>query len=121
MAGQFFLEIAGLIGVARLGWQLFNGGVVGVALASLLVALASAIWAIFRTPGFVPNGGDPIVATPGPVRLAIELMFFALASWGLWLSGWELASGVMLVCIVLVYWATRDRTVGLLRNRPSGT
>jgi hypothetical protein len=36
-----------------------------------------AVWAIFRTPG--DGGGQGLVATPGPARLALELAFFGLA------------------------------------------
>lgn len=114
--GQFFLEIAGLIGVARLGWHLGDGGGMGFALAALFVAIAGGVWGIFRTPGFVPTGKDPVVSTPGPLRLAIELGFFLIAAWGLWISGWHLAALVMVAAIVLIYWVLRDRTLGLLRN-----
>lgn len=116
--GQFFLEVAALIGIARLGWHLGDGGAMGLALAALMVAIAGAVWGIFRTRGFVPNGSDPVVAIPGFIRLALELVFFAIASWGLWVSGWQLAGIVMLLCIVLVYAATRERTIGLVRNQP---
>lgn len=120
-AGQFFLEIAALIGFGRLGWHLGDGGMMGLALASLFVALAGAIWGIFRARGYVPNGGDPVVAVPGPLRLGIELGFFVLAAWGLWTSGWSLAGGVMIVGVILVYWMSRERTLGLLANRPPTT
>lgn len=115
--GQFFLEIAGLIGVARLGWHAGDGGAMGLALAALLVALAGALWGLFRTPGYVPNGQDPVVSIPGPARLVLEIGFFLMAAWGLWLSGWSLAAGVMLMSVAVIYWMLRDRTLGLARNR----
>lgn len=119
--GQFFLEIAGLIGVARLGWHLGDGGLMGLSLAALFVAIAGGVWGIFRTPGFVPTGNTPVVSTPGPIRLVIELGFFLVAAWGLWISGWNLAAIVMIIAIIVVYWALRDRTLGLLRNTPLTT
>ncbi|HWV35457.1 MAG TPA: YrdB family protein [Thermomicrobiales bacterium] len=116
--GQFFLEIAGLVGIARLGWHVGNDGVMGFALAALFVAIAAGIWGVFRTPGFVPTGNAPVAATPGPIRLVIELGFFLVAAWGLWISGWDFAAIVMFVAIAIVYWTLRERTLGLLRNRP---
>lgn len=115
--GQFFLEMAGLIGAGRLGWHLGNRGLMGLSLALLFVAIAGAVWGVFRTPGYVPSGGQPVVATPGPLRLAIELGFFLLATWGLWVSGWEIAAIIMIVAVIAVYWVLRDRTLGLLRNQ----
>lgn len=115
--GQFFLEIAGLIGAGRLGWHLGAGGLMGLALALLFVAVAGGIWGVFRTPGYVPSGGHPVVPTPGPIRLVIELGYFLIAAWGLWISGWQIAAIIMIIAVIVVYWALRDRTLGLLRNQ----
>lgn len=116
-AGQFLLEVVGLIGMARLGWYLGGEGPRRIVLATLLVILAGALWGIFRTPGFVPSGRDPVVPIPGPMRLAVEVLFFAVASWGLWISGWNIAGAVTIAGTVIVYWTLRDRTIGLLQNR----
>lgn len=116
--GAFLLEIVALIGFARWGWHLGEGRMLGLALSALFVALAGAIWGIFRTRGFVPNGSDPLVAIPGPARLVLELAFYLLASWGLWVSGWRLAGLVLVVCVVAIYLLMRERTTGLLHNKP---
>lgn len=121
LAGQFLLEVAGLIGIGRLGWYLGEEPAMSLALAALFVALAGAGWGLFRTRGFVPNGRDPIVAIPGPARLALEVGFFVLASGGLWVSGGRVTGVVLLTCTILIYWVLRERTIGLLRNGPPAT
>lgn len=118
-AGQFFLEIAGLIGVARLGWTIAGGGLMGLSLAALFVAVAGALWALFRARGYVPNGADPVIAVPGPLRLGIELGVLAAGAAGLWLSGWGIAAVVFALGVIVIYALLGERTMGLLRNAPS--
>lgn len=118
-AGQFFLELVGLIGFGRLGWTLGDGGVRGALLAAVIVVAAGALWTTFRTPGYVPSGRDPVVPIPGPVRLALELGFFTIGSVGLWVSGWELAGASLFLSTLALYaFVMHDRTLGLFRNAP---
>lgn len=114
---MFLLEVVGLIGIGRWGWQLGTSTPWSLSLSALLVAITSAIWALCRTPGFVPAGGDPAVPVPGPVRVAIEFGFYALGAWGLWVSGWQVASFVLMIGVVIVSFALRDRLIALLANR----
>lgn len=115
-AGSFLLEIVGLAGIALLGWRMGDGGAPGLSLSALFVALAGAVWGIFRTRGFVPNGEDPVIAIPGPLRLALEFTFYAVAATGLWISGWELATFVLILGVIIITVMLRDRTFGLLRG-----
>ncbi len=114
---MFLLEVAGLIGVARLGWHLGTSFAWRLSLSALFVALAGALWTIFRTRGFVPSGGEPVVAVPGPIRVLIEMGFYALATWGLWASGWEIAAIVYVAGVIIVAIAMRDRLAGLLGSQ----
>ncbi len=52
----------------------------GLALALLSVLLFGTVWAVFRARGFVPNGGDLVVAIPGLAHLAMELLLYLLAA-----------------------------------------
>jgi hypothetical protein len=117
-AGMFLLEVVGLIGIGRLGWHLGTTTMWSLSLSALFVSVSGAIWGIFRTRGFVPNGSEPVVAIPGALRVAIEYAFYAAGAWGLWVSGWEAASIVLVVGVLLVSFAMRDRLAGLLANRP---
>lgn len=115
---MFLLEIVGLIGIGRWGWHLGTSTAWSLSLSALFVAVSSAVWTIFRTRGFVPSGGEPVVAVPGPVRVVIEYGFYAAGAWGLWTSGWKIAAIVLAAGVVLVSFAMRERLAGLLANRP---
>lgn len=116
-AGMFLLEIVGLIGVGRLGWHLGDTTLWSLALSALFVSLSGALWAIFRTRGYTPNGQEPVIHVPGPARVIIEYGFYATAALGLWISGWRVAAIVFAAGVALVSWALRDRLAGLLANR----
>ena len=115
---MFLLEIVGLIGIGRLGWTTGSSLPWSLALSALFVALASAIWTLFRTRGFVPNGKDPVVGVPGPLRVILEYGFYAAGTWGLWVSGWNVAAVVFAVGVVVVSIALRDRLAHLLSSQP---
>jgi hypothetical protein len=113
---SFFLEVLGLVGIGRWGWTVGDGGVGGGALAIVFIAAAGAAWGIFRARNFVPRGGDPTVAIPGALRLALELGFYALATIGFWISGWTIAAIGLGAGTIVVYTAMRERVMGLLRQ-----
>jgi len=113
---MFLLEVVGLIGIGRLGWHLGTNTAWSLSLSALLVAVSGAIWTVFRTRGFVPSGGEPVIAVPGPVRVVIEYGFYAAGAWGLWVSGWEIAAIVLVIGVVIVSFALRERLAGLLSN-----
>ena len=70
LALHFLLELAALGAVAYWGWTRHEG--IGRWLWSVGLALLAAVaWATFRVEG---DGGDPLVVTPGRVRLVIELL-----------------------------------------------
>ena len=69
-----------LVGVGMAGWHLWR--YLG---AILFVAGAMVLWGVFGTPGDGSRGA-PVVPTPGPIRLLIELLLFAVAAYGYWVS-----------------------------------
>jgi hypothetical protein len=101
-----------LAGVAMLGWEL--AGVVG---AIALATGAMALWGIFGTEGDGTRG-DPVVRTPGPVRLLLELVLFGLGAVGIWLVWSRAASETFLTVSVLHYAITWERQWWLLRGSP---
>ena len=111
---MFLLEVVGLVGIGRLGWHLGTSTAWSLSLSALFVALTGGIWTMFRTRGFVPSGGEPVIAVPGPVRVVIEYAFYAAGAWGLWISGWELAAIVFALGVLIVTFALRHRLAGLL-------
>lgn len=73
---RFILEIAAVSALAFWGWAW--GGWYRWPLAIAIAVTAMAVWAIFRTPGDGTSGAG-LVATAGPLRLALELALFSLA------------------------------------------
>jgi hypothetical protein len=116
LAARFLLELFGLAGFAVWGWSLGGGGVTGTLVAVLLVLAAAAVWGVFRVRHDPPGKTDHPVIVPGPVRLAIELAFFALAAAGWWLAGYRAASETLMTAVVVLYVVTWDRQRWLLRQ-----
>jgi len=73
---RFLLEVLAISAFAFWGWAW--GGWTRWPLAAGCALAGMAVWGIFRTPGDASSGSG-YVATPGPVRLALELGIFALA------------------------------------------
>lgn len=76
LAFRFLLEVLAVSAFAFWGWA-WSGWVrwplaVGCALAAMVV------WGVFRTPDD-HSSGEGYIATPGPLRLALELGLFTLA------------------------------------------
>ncbi|HVZ56082.1 MAG TPA: YrdB family protein [Chitinophagaceae bacterium] len=112
LALRFLLELVILYSLGAWAWKTQQGwlrylGVIAVPL------LAAAAWGIFRTPA---DHGKGLVATPGILRLALELVLFAAATWGLREAGyprWALAFGA----VTLAHYAlSYDRVLLLLRH-----
>lgn len=105
----FAIELVGLAGFARWGWSTGGGGVGGLVLATAFVLVSAGIWGIFRVRNDPPGKVDQPVVVPGPVRLMIELLYYALAAAGWWISGQRAVAETLLTIVVLLYVVTWDR------------
>lgn len=83
LAFRFLLELAALASVGWWGWNAAPR-VWGAVLATFLVGATATAWAVFRVPN---DGGKPVVAVSGRVRLALEAAVFGGAVSALALSG----------------------------------
>ena len=86
-------------------------------LAGFFPLLFAGIWGVFAVPNDPSRSGKTVIPTPGPIRLALELILFAAATWmliglGKLFLGW-IFSGVVLLHYVISY----DRIAWLLRQR----
>jgi hypothetical protein len=99
LALAFLLELAGLVGLAAWGWSQHTGAA-RFAWAIGLPLLAAAGWGIFRVEG---DPGHAPVRIPGPLRLALEFGFYALATWAFYAAGWRTVVLVFLALIILDY------------------
>jgi hypothetical protein len=109
---RFVLEIAMHIGIGIAGWSVWR-----YPGAILAVLLGMVLWGVFGTPGDCVRGA-PVIDTPGPIRLLMELALFAVAGYGFWV-GWSRAvSETFLTITVLHYAITWERQWWLMRGAP---
>jgi hypothetical protein len=107
---RFLLELAALAALGYWGW-VEHAGLSRWLWTAGAVLTAAAIWGVFRVPG---DGGPPVVAVAGWVRLAIEAVFFAAATAALLAAG-QRTTAILFVSIVLAHYAlSYDRILRLL-------
>lgn len=107
MVLRFFLELAGLAAAGYWGFTVFDGWPLRV-LAGIGVPLVMmTMWAAFRVPG---DGGPPLVAIRGRLRLLIETVFFGLAVTLLALAGQGRLALIFGVIVVAHYAVSFERT-----------
>lgn len=115
--GQFVMELASLVGIGLIGWHLPGKGVVGALLAVAMILLTGALWGRYRTPGFVPTGREPTRPVAGPVRIAIELVVYALGIFGIWWSGREQTALIVIAVMVVTLAVSWQRYRALWNTR----
>lgn len=114
LAVRFLLEIAALVALGALGWNLATG-VASYLLALGLPIVAAVMWGVFRVPGDASASGNAPVPVPGLARLALEALLFTAAVWGLYWAGDTTPATVLGVVVVIHYLVSYDRIVWLLR------
>jgi hypothetical protein len=90
------------------GWRQSEGGV-RYLLALGIPLIAAVLWGTFAVPDDPSRSGKAPVPVPGIVRLALELAFFAFATWALYdleFTGWSWALGVV---VLIHYIVSYDR------------
>ena len=108
---RFLLELAGLSALGYWGWTQ-HGGAARLVWSVGAVAVAAGLWGVFRVPG---DGGAPVVAVAGRVRLAIEAAFFTTATAALYASGQSTAAVVFAAVVVGHYVVSYDRVLRFLK------
>lgn len=115
---RFFLEVAAYASMASWGWALTDTGMRFV-LGPGVAIVAAVIWGTFAVTDDPTRSRKPPVPVPGPVRLAIETVFFVIAV-GL-LYAMEMSTFAILLAVVAIghYIAARDRVKWLLQAGPA--
>lgn len=112
---RFLLELAALACFSYGGWKLAPGGLRYLAVAALPL-LVGLMWGIFATPYDASRSGEAGVATPGPVRLLLELAVFFGGAAVLYATGARFPALVLVAVLVMYHAVSVDRIVWLLRN-----
>lgn len=108
---HFLLELAALIGVATWGFQPSHTAWQKILFGIGLPILAAAAWAIFRVPN---DPGRAVVAIPGALRLALELVILGGAAFALYAAGYNTLAAVFAAAILLDYALMFERVRWLL-------
>ena len=107
---RFLLELAAWGALGYWGW-VRHAGTWRFVLAIGLPLAAMALWGVFRVPN---DGGPPVVAVPGVVRLALEAVVFGAAV-GLLVDAGQRPLGIGLAIILVAHYAiSYDRVARLL-------
>jgi hypothetical protein len=116
LALRFLLEVSALLAMAIWSWRTVEGWP-RVVLAILLPLGAAVVWSVFAVPNDPSRSGSAVIAIPGAVRLAIEVVIFAFAVWALDDAGFSRASLTFGIVTATHYVASYDRILWLiLRN-----
>ena len=118
LAIRFLLELSALASFGIWGWQygLKEDRWLAWMLVLALPIVAAAIWGIFNVPGDPSRSGNAPIVVPGFIRLAIELIFFALAVWALQSYGNLRLSWTMAIIVIIHYMVSYDRVLWLIKQ-----
>ena len=108
---RFILEILALVAVGYWGFASFSSLGLRLLFGIGLPLLLATLWAVFRVPG---DGGPPLVAVNGPVRLLIEALVFGSAVGFLAAAGEGGLAATLALVLVLHYAADAPRVLMLL-------
>jgi len=112
LAIRFILEIIALLSVGMWGWKQ-GGGWFRFLLAFGIPIILAIIWGVFAVPNDPSRSGEAPIVTPGVIRFAIELSFFAFAAWSLYDIGLNKSGIALSVIVILHYIASYDRIIWL--------
>jgi hypothetical protein len=115
LAVRFFLELTALIAMGFWGWNQ-GEGLLRYALAFGLPVIAAVIWGVFAVPNDPSRSGNTPIATPGILRLALELIFFSFAAWTLYSAGATTVSWVFVIVTLVHYILSYDRLYWLIKQ-----
>jgi len=110
---RFLLELMALFIMALWGWRQ-SQGLTAFLLALTLPILLAVIWGVFAVPDDPSRSGKAPIATPGFIRLLIELGIFIFSIWALYDMGYTMMSIVFGLSVGLHYIISYDRIMWLL-------
>ncbi|MFE6286234.1 YrdB family protein [Streptomyces sp. NPDC057877] len=113
---RFLLELTALVCFGIWAWRETPSGLQYVAVIAVPL-LVAALWGVFATPGDESRSGRTVVATPGPLRLLLELAVFFGGAAALYAAGARTVALVFAAVLTAYHLLAWDRVVWLLGNR----
>lgn len=108
---HFILEICALAAVVYWGLKTGDGLLLKILLGIGLPLIMATAWGTFRVPN---DPGSAPVVIPGTLRLALELVVMAIATWSLAASDRGTLAWVFGLAVILNYGLMYDRILWLL-------
>lgn len=113
---RFILELLALAAVGFWAWKSFDG-ILQYILGIGLPIIMTIIWGTFAVPDDPSRSGKAPIPVSGTLRLLIEFLFFALATWSLYdLQEIELSS-IFGGLVIIHYLVSYDRISWLLSKK----
>lgn len=116
LAVRFLLEIAGVVGLFRLGLWVADGPLAALVALVFSVGAATA-WGLFNVPGDRSRSGRAPVQVSGAVRLLVELVLLGGGSVGWFLAGPRWFAWTYTLVLAGHYLLSWDRVGWLLGRR----
>ncbi|MGD2034196.1 MAG: YrdB family protein [Bacteroidales bacterium] len=110
---RFILELAAFFSPGYWAWKTLNDWY-RYPLVILLPLLVMTVWGVFAVPDDPGRSGKTVIATPGIVRLLIELSIFASGSLVIYLSGHTVFALIYSGIVLVHYSFSYDRVKWLL-------
>ena len=115
LAIRFLLELIALLAIGFWGWNQSEGWLQYILAFGLPIILAS-IWGTFAVPNDPSRSGKAPVPIPGILRLAIELIFFSIATWTLYELGYSNLALLFGAIALIHYFISYDRIIWLIKQ-----
>jgi hypothetical protein len=112
---RFALELVALVCFGLWAWGTAPASLryVFVVVVPLIVAV---LWGVFATPDDASRSGETVIATPGPLRLLLELAVFFGSAAALYAAGFRALAVMLAGALVVYHLLSWDRVLWLLRH-----
>ena len=113
---RFILELLALVSVGLWAWKSFDGFLqylLGIGLPLLM----TIVWGTFAVPDDPSRSGKAAIPVSGFVRLLIEFLFFATATWALYDLQERELSTIFGAVVLIHYLVSYDRILWLLTKK----
>ncbi len=112
---RFLMELGGLAAVGAWGWQQ-GDGLWRLVWAIGLPLVVAVVWSVFAVPHDPSRSGKAPIPIPGLLRLILELVIFAFATWSLYTVGVTTLSAIFGTLTIIHYLLSYDRIGWLIKQ-----
>lgn len=115
LAIRFVLELSALVAMGLWAWHQ-GEGILRYLFALIVPVIAATLWGSFAVLNDPSRSGKAPVPVRGSIRLALEVVFFAFATWSFFAAG-ETRLGWIFGIVALIHYAVSyDRLLWLIRH-----